>query len=537
MSVSNSKNANAKLMSQRIRIKAKLEGLKAFHKETFDAFQTKLDDITLTTLNKGMALLSASQEDVMEKAPDILDAIDGCNEKLIAINLMLCESNFSEIDGENESKSTVKDLKKEPMPLKNPQVTTKTMQDLETSSDDTHSYLFNDSICDIQSSIENLRTDKFASNPDQLSSVEPVTSCDTISCSPSLHLSSLNTNLDQSKRPNVPKSVLDYCDNDCMEIVVCDVSSPSRFSVQLMNWMEILISLQQDINDFYSGSRQNRIEDRFYIGMICVAIFPCDQCWYRAEIQEILPNFSYKVYYIDYGNTAEVKHENLRKITRDFEEIPKLAVNCKLHGIIPKTAYRKWTPQIIIWFNQFVYGKKFMIKFHGRQDVNHTEKQSVSLFDVSENDTFWNVSTSMIYLGLAMAKEKCSCCYPDEKEETFEKQKDINMVNLNTPQQCELNKPQFLSVSNTAASTSSSRTNSHSRTAKSEGFVSPYGNNFDESTSHINQWQVSPKPRRSLSYVEYLESQSNSGCQVFEALRRSCSDKKQHALSSHSKQS
>ncbi|XP_074541721.1 tudor domain-containing 6 [Halichoeres trimaculatus] len=67
-------------------------------------------------------------------------------------------------------------------------------------------------------------------------------------------------------------------------------------------------------------------------GSPCIALFPNDNLWYRAEVinkegNELLVSF------VDYGNQSKVSVSGVRKIPKDLAKIPPQAFLCKLEGL------------------------------------------------------------------------------------------------------------------------------------------------------------------------------------------------------------
>ncbi|KAM9798350.1 tudor domain-containing 6 [Neosynchiropus ocellatus] len=66
-------------------------------------------------------------------------------------------------------------------------------------------------------------------------------------------------------------------------------------------------------------------------GSPCVALFPEDSLWYRAEVVDIHGE-ELSVFYVDYGNKATVRGTDVRKIPQDLLDTPSLAFLCVLEG-------------------------------------------------------------------------------------------------------------------------------------------------------------------------------------------------------------
>ncbi|XP_053737376.1 tudor domain-containing 6 isoform X1 [Synchiropus splendidus] len=67
-------------------------------------------------------------------------------------------------------------------------------------------------------------------------------------------------------------------------------------------------------------------------GSPCIALFPEDSFWYRAEVVDIHGE-ELSVFYVDYGNKATVRVTDLRQIPQDLLDTPSLAFLCVLEGV------------------------------------------------------------------------------------------------------------------------------------------------------------------------------------------------------------
>jgi tudor domain-containing protein 1/4/6/7 len=73
------------------------------------------------------------------------------------------------------------------------------------------------------------------------------------------------------------------------------------------------------------------------VGSFCLAQYPDDGRWYRAIVTSMvcynISDSEATVYYVDYGNSCNVKVYELREIPPAVAEIPHQAVRCSLYGI------------------------------------------------------------------------------------------------------------------------------------------------------------------------------------------------------------
>ncbi|KAH9503379.1 Tudor domain-containing protein 5 [Bulinus truncatus] len=70
------------------------------------------------------------------------------------------------------------------------------------------------------------------------------------------------------------------------------------------------------------------------VGMVCAAIFPEDNFWYRAVIKDIKDPY-YEVLYIDYGNVCSVTLCQLRLLKAKFLKLPAQAIQARLSHCQP----------------------------------------------------------------------------------------------------------------------------------------------------------------------------------------------------------
>jgi hypothetical protein len=84
--------------------------------------------------------------------------------------------------------------------------------------------------------------------------------------------------------------------------------------------------------DEISANGELVIPLRVEVGSFCLAQYSDDGRWYRATVTSIVGSDA-TGYYVDYGNSCNVKVDELREIPRTVTEIPPQAVMCSLYGI------------------------------------------------------------------------------------------------------------------------------------------------------------------------------------------------------------
>jgi tudor domain-containing protein 1/4/6/7 len=84
--------------------------------------------------------------------------------------------------------------------------------------------------------------------------------------------------------------------------------------------------------DEVSAQGEMAVPSLVEVGSFCLAQYPDDGRWYRATVSSIVDSDA-TVYYVDYGNSCNVKVDELREILPAVAEIPHQAVKCSLYGI------------------------------------------------------------------------------------------------------------------------------------------------------------------------------------------------------------
>ena len=73
------------------------------------------------------------------------------------------------------------------------------------------------------------------------------------------------------------------------------------------------------------------------VGDIVAALYADDDCWYRGRVLNVSVSDpdSYRIYFVDYGNTELVKTYNLAALSSDMTDFPVQAVHCVVSHVLP----------------------------------------------------------------------------------------------------------------------------------------------------------------------------------------------------------
>ncbi|XP_030195792.1 tudor domain-containing protein 1 isoform X2 [Gadus morhua] len=90
------------------------------------------------------------------------------------------------------------------------------------------------------------------------------------------------------------------------------------------------------------------------VGQPCCALFTGDNSWYRALVKKVSED-KVLVYFVDYGNSAEVEKSNLRNLTAQLLTLPFQAIRCWLVGV--EELGPAWTGEVLLRFHTAVSGQ------------------------------------------------------------------------------------------------------------------------------------------------------------------------------------
>lgn len=103
------------------------------------------------------------------------------------------------------------------------------------------------------------------------------------------------------------------------------INSPDDFYIQFYSKSEDLTAIQSELENAHE--HETLEQTVVPIGSIVAALYPMDNCFYRAMVLEHIPNGTI-VMFIDYGNTCTVTQ--MRKLSDIISTIVPLAAHCTL---------------------------------------------------------------------------------------------------------------------------------------------------------------------------------------------------------------
>ncbi|KGL90521.1 Tudor domain-containing protein 1, partial [Charadrius vociferus] len=145
-----------------------------------------------------------------------------------------------------------------------------------------------------------------------------------------------------------------------VDVVVCTLYNPGEFYCQISNNSELLALklLNKSLSEYCQKTPPNILKPEN--GDPCCAFFSDDGNWYRALVQNVTSDGTVKVFFVDYGNVAEVPLDKIRQISSSFLKLPFQGIKCWLSGIKPGNS--KWIPEATARFHMYTAGMKLQAR-------------------------------------------------------------------------------------------------------------------------------------------------------------------------------
>lgn len=121
-----------------------------------------------------------------------------------------------------------------------------------------------------------------------------------------------------------------------VEVAFSYGTSLSEFYLQNVSEMQELAQLQATLQTSCTTSGGHKPTK----GENCAALFADDGQWYRARVTSLGPTCT--VYFIDYGNVAQVPPESICPLPDQCKNLPAQAVRCGLYAVRPVSASAGW---------------------------------------------------------------------------------------------------------------------------------------------------------------------------------------------------
>lgn len=190
------------------------------------------------------------------------------------------------------------------------------------------------------------------------------------------------------------------------DVYLMHVESPESFFLNLCESRNANGTMLTELNKFCQNpiSQTYRLND-FTRHTPCAARYSLDHGWYRGRIEG---NFSkitrkVKVFYVDFGNAADVDILELKSLAGDFFQLPCQAIHCKLNGAAINPELGCWTEDAkrIFYKHQLDHLRIDFLNYDPEKG-----QYAVDLFfnDLERNDTSQSILEELCSENLAISE-------------------------------------------------------------------------------------------------------------------------------------
>ncbi len=166
---------------------------------------------------------------------------------------------------------------------------------------------------------------------------------------------------------------------DSCAMYVSHINSPAQFWLQMPTADDVLVILQNDLAAAYESKEIAVLENP---KGACCAKFSEDNCWYRAAVQNRLPE-GLEINFVDFGNSEIVDPSQVFELQPEFLVTPVQAIECSLSDIVDTN----FSEDILLNFCSLVVNKELSVTFKKQLDIS---KWKVSLLECGQ-DIFANL--------------------------------------------------------------------------------------------------------------------------------------------------
>ena len=114
--------------------------------------------------------------------------------------------------------------------------------------------------------------------------------------------------------------------------MVVYVESPSFMFLQRLDCQAELDTLSVEIEQYCASFAEKQHQEIFQEGDFVLAQYS-DEVWYRAKVMEAGTNASFRVFFIDFGNTETISPGKMVMCPENYLELPCQAIACSLANV------------------------------------------------------------------------------------------------------------------------------------------------------------------------------------------------------------
>ncbi|XP_078690269.1 uncharacterized protein LOC144921326 isoform X1 [Branchiostoma floridae x Branchiostoma belcheri] len=167
------------------------------------------------------------------------------------------------------------------------------------------------------------------------------------------------------------------------EVYVSAVEHPGLIYVQRKHYARELEALTAEVNNEEKLVAAPVLQ-QVAPGRLCVAVFPQDNRWYRARIQQVQDEEMCEVFYLDHGDTAIIPRGSLKEPWEDVMQLPFQAIEACLGSIQPLQS-QQWDEESgdELWgmvFEKMLFAQVLSV---GPSEYGNDNRYKMELYDTS----------------------------------------------------------------------------------------------------------------------------------------------------------
>ncbi|KAM6180365.1 tudor domain-containing protein 15 [Erethizon dorsatum] len=197
---------------------------------------------------------------------------------------------------------------------------------------------------------------------------------------------------------------------------VSNINNPASFHIQLAENEKVIIRLAAALN-----GKANRVKEQSSVKLLVrdlvVAEHSGDSAIYRAVIKKILPENTFEVEFIDYGNTTIVNRSKIYELKKEFLTIPQLGIHSFLSGVKWNEPAEIWDSKTVDYFASIVSKKivscEFLKKHDQKWEVSIICDEKCVINEVLKWTAYWKPQKTVLRMPWVLSQNVS----PDEDNE------------------------------------------------------------------------------------------------------------------------
>ena len=192
---------------------------------------------------------------------------------------------------------------------------------------------------------------------------------------------------------------------EIFDVFLSYIENPDSFYCQVV--AEDFVKIHNylpELNRYFS-SDVNKVDYHPVVGEICAALYEEDQQWCRAKVMKILTSNLCKVFFVDFGNTADVSLQCVQPLPDQYHSLPMQAFKASLANCFP--IHGRWSSKAIDFFKGL---ENSMCKAKAVKHSNRGDSNVSLILYINDNKS---LNDEFVTRGMAISN------FPSEESSSF----------------------------------------------------------------------------------------------------------------------